>query len=481
MNKFLKKAVSFVLAVAIFSSIGCVAFANAEMENMVFVGYDTTVPTSPNKIFNEVIDGVQTGKQILVPVTPVFKAEGYEGVYPYAGYNRMYLEGNAQPITAYNGLFPQWEERRQDYMWELKAPYFVYERQQTKVNNEADGWTWDFGNDAFGIPDSALLTKTNRAAVVLDQGYKYYGFGPYDADANVLTLEEEYMYKNFLVPTGTPGVSTTVYDAAVEQWKTITGKTKGYYPDNRAWDNDALLSVNSLSARGGEFDKYLVTDEMIAAAIPVVYTKYVTAKFNANDNKGLATKNVADEYLATYNDGWEWDVDDSFAVVGNANIDWTDPTFEHDTHRMFQYLIINHHVMDGTNGKERIVRYTDGKALPDEEWRFVFYQHKLDENGKEIPHLYDAVEQKYINGVAVLDNFGNYIYRIPTLGEFENRYFVKNGNAIEVWKVDAEGKESRLEKVDNWVGSLGGFIDAYANGSYKLINSVPAERDKMLP
>jgi hypothetical protein len=305
MNKVLRKAVSFVLAIAMISSIGCVAFANAEMENMVFVGYDTTsghysspaaVTVAPNKIYNEVYGGVQTGKQILIPVEKediTYQPEGYEGVYPYAGYSRMYLEGNAQPITVYNSLFPQWEERRQDYMWELQDPHYIYERQQTKVNNTT--WQWNFGNKSFGIPDSDLLTKTAKKAVIVDKGYKYYGFGPYDTECNVLDMEEVHMYKSFLVPTGIPGVSKTVYDAAVKQWEDITGKASGVLPDNP--NSTAFLSVRNLSARNWELGTYVVTDEMIRDAIPVVYTKYVTAKFNDVNDEGLETKTVADEYL----------------------------------------------------------------------------------------------------------------------------------------------------------------------------------------
>ena len=465
MNKFFKKAVSFVLAIAVISSIGCVAFANAEMEHMVFVGYDTTNPYSPNRIYNEVIDGVQTGKQILEPVAPTWQVEGYEAVYPYAGYSRMYLDGKAQKITGYNNLFPQWEERRQDYMWQLKAPYYIYERQQTKVNNE--NWTWDFGNKAFGIPDAALLTKTSKKAVVLDQGYKYYGFGAYSASGKPLTYDEIYMYQNFLVPNGIGGTKT-LYNAAIDQWNWIVANE---------------LTVEKLSERESVFGTYVVSDADIAAMIPVVSSKYITAKFNNVNDDGLATKVVADEYLLHSKDyGWEWDTNDSFAITADANIEWTEPKFEEKApHKMYQYLIINHIVMDGTNGKAKILRYTDGEAMPKVEWRFVFYQHLLDANGKEIPDRYEAVEQKYIDGVAVLDNDGNYIYRVPTLGFNENAYFVMDGDSIEVWKVDIEGVNSRLAKVDNWIGSLGGFIDAYANGSFRYVDVVPAEVNKMLP
>ena len=478
MNKFFKKAVSFVLAIAVISSIGCVAFANAEMEHMVFAGYEIPVksPLTPNRIYNEVINGVYTGKTVLEPVTPTWQPEWYEGVYPYAGYSRMYLDGNRQDITIYNELFPQWEERRQDYMWELKAPYYIYERQQTLVpqDNGEKEWTWDFGNEAFGIPDTALLTKTVKEAVVLDQGYKYYGFGAFDKNGEDLTGEEAYMYKNFLAPG-----YENVYDASVNVWKNLMAIDE---PMAGEEENYGLLTVNSLSKKDPYTNKYVVTDEMIADAIPVVYTKYVTAKFNRENDLGLATKYVADEYLANYKKDWGWDVADGFAVTNDAYITWTQPTYEMEGPRYYQYqlLVINNIVMDGSGDTPRIVRYTGGFELPEVEWRFVFFQHKFDEEGNELPHDFDAVERKYVNGVAAVDAEGNPVYRIPTLG-VDNRYFKVNGYTIEVWKVNADGEHTILGKHDNWAGSLGGLIDAYANGSYNYKGRVPAEAYKMLP
>lgn len=450
MNKFLKKAISFVTATAIIASIGSVAMAQSEMDNMVLAGYDITDPANPNRIYNEVIGGRYTNKQVLVPVTPTWKAEGYESVYPYAGYSRMYLDGNKQNITVYNNTFPQWEERRQDYMWELKAPYYIWERQQTKVNNRT--WTWDFGNDSFGIPDSALKTKTNREAVVVKTEWKKYGFGKYANSGVVLTADEQRMYSDFSVQ-------------AISLW-------------NGLINNE--LSVEKLSERDPGTNQYKITDAQIQSLIPVVYSKYITAKFSANSNKGLQTKNVAKEYLAHMNDGWGWD-SDSFYISNDAKITWTAPAYEMaEPYYMYQYLVVNDVVLDGTNGKDRVLRYTGGKATPRVTWKFEFFQNMIGEDGKPVDGVYEVVEKKYVDGVAAVDRNGNPIYRVPT-GEYGNTYFKVNGNTIEYWVVDKVGHKTLLATADNYAGSLGGLIDAYSNGSFKYTGTVPAEAYKMLP
>ena len=43
------------------------------------------------------------------------------------------------------------------------------------------------------------------------------------------------------------------------------------------------------------------------------------------------------------------------------------------------------------------------------------------------------------------------------------------------------GNNLLLATVQNWTGSLGGLIDAYANGSFRYTGLVPAEQYKMLP
>lgn len=451
MINFSKKVLSFVLVIAIISSIGMVAMATAEMENMVLAGYDTTDPYNPNKILNEVIDGKYTNKQVLVPVEPEWKTEGYESVYPYAGYDRMYLEGKAQDITAYNNSFPQWEERRKDYTWQLKEPYYIYERQQTKVNNAT--WTWDFGNESFGIPDEALVTKTKRTANVLKVEYKNYGFGKYNNAGEKLTWAEKYMYDCFTI------------GGVIGQWENLVKNT---------------LTVENLSARDAATNQYIYSDEDIAALIPVVKSKYVTAKFYETSDEGLATKSVADEFLVHFHD-WKWDVPGSFKVKYDAEISWTAPAYEMaEPYNMYQYLIVNGVVLDGTDDKDLVLRYTGGKATPKVEWKFEFFQNAMDENGNFIPGVYEVVERKYVDGVAAVDKNNNPIYRVPT-GEYGNTYFKLNGKVIEYWVVDAAGNTTLLSEVENWTGSLGGLIDAYANGSFYYGGYVYPEYEKVLP
>lgn len=451
MKGLFKKTVAGITVLTMVAAMGITALAHSEMDNMVFAGYDTTDPYNPNKIYNEIINGKYTNKQVLVPVTPIWSAEGYEGVYPYAGYNRMYLEGKAQSITVYNNLFPQWETRRKDYMWEIKAPYAIWERQQTKVDNKT--WTWDFGNAAFNIPDEALKTKTNRNAKVLAIGMEKYGFGVYNNEGAALGYDELRMYNDFNL------------DAAAKWADAVANK----------------LTVEKLSERDAETGRYIVTDEEIASYIPVVYTKYVTAKFNDKNNDGLQTKVVAEEYLKHMDEGWEWDYD-SFGIAYDAEIEWTAPAFEMNApYNYYQYLVINDIVFDGKDGKEVILRYTGGKASPKVEWKFVFFQHILDEFGNEIPQMYEAVQRKYVDGVAAVDEFGNPVYRVPELGD-GNGYFKMNGNMIEYWGASLDNKtHTVLARFENWTGNLGGIIDGFVTGSINTEAVISAEAYKELP
>lgn len=452
MKGLFKKFVACTAIVSMVATMGVAAFAQAEMDNMVFAGYDTTDPANPNRIYNEVIKGQYTNKQVLVPVTPTWSAEGFEGVYPYAGYDRMYLDGKKQNITRYNNLFPQWETRRRDYMWEIKAPYTIWERQQTKVNGKE--WKWDFGNEAFAIPDSAVKTRTNRNAYVVDIFMTEYGFGPYSAATNdFLTFDETRMYSDFSVN-------------AISVWNSLVKNE---------------LSVASLSQRDADTNLYVMSDADIAALIPVVYTKNITAKFNAKGNAGLTTKNVAKEYLLHMNDGWDWDAD-SFGIRNDAKIGWTKTYYEmEEPYNQYQFLIVNGIVLDGSNGKDRIYRYTGGKETPNVTWKFAFFQNAKDANGNILPNVYEVVEQKYVDGVAAFDLSGAPIYRVPT-GEYGNTYFKLNGNMIEYWVVDDNGNKTLLKTAENWTGNLGGLINAYISGSLYLNSGVvAAEQYKMLP
>ncbi len=449
MKRFFKRIAAFVTITATVASMGTV-FAQTEMDNMRFAGYDLSNPNSPNKIYNEVINGKYTNKQVFVPVTSEWYAEGYESVYPYAGYSRMYIEGNRQDITAYNNLFPQWETRKQDYMWEIKAPYVIWERQQTKYMNET--WKWDFGNEAFSIPDEILKTKTNRTAHVLDISMKPYGFGIYNTCGNFLSDDEMRMYSDFSVK-------------APKLWTDAVAN---------------VLTTENLSKRDAN-GRYEMTDAEIASVIPVVYSKYITAQFDTTGSKGRTTKNVASEYLKHMNDGWEWDFD-SFGIRYDASISWTAPAYEMaEPYNYYQYLVINGVVMDGSCGKDRILRYTGGKASPSVTWKFAFFQNSIDESGNIDNSVYEVVERKYIDGVPAVDEYNQPIYRVPT-GEYGNTYFKLNGNFIEKWITDDSGNKIKVATYENWGGSLGGLISGYISGTiYCGSGLVAPEQYKDLP
>lgn len=480
MKRLFKQIIACVVVISMLAAMGITAFAHKEMDNMVFAGYNTVDPQNPYKVFNEVINGEYTNRQVMVPVEPTWSAEGYEAVYPYAGYSRMYLEGNAQDIIAYNNLFPQWETRRQDWMWQLDAPYYIWERQQTKVNNET--WTWDFGNEAFNIPDSVLLTKTAKPAYVIDQGYEYYGFGLANEDYKPLTEEQQYMYKNFLV-------SVDPITDSVESDPLIFGNPEtvySYVARKSALAHQVLSNVAALS-EVDENGLHVITDEMIQEIIPVVYSKYVEAKFYEDSDKGYAKKVVADEYMKYMKDGWEWDEYDGLAVAHDANIYWTDPAYTHEMeypYNMYQYLVVNHFVFDGRDedgdGKADracYVRYTDGKVQPEIDWKLEFFQKATDEYGNEIPYLLEAVERKYVDGVAAVDGAGQPVYRFPARFYDGNCYFKANGNTLEFWGVDNDGEGERiLAIVENWTGAISSEINAFFSGSLKYVGETEPQQ-----
>ena len=144
-----------------------------------FAGYDTSMPDSYGKIYNEVLGGKYTSKTKLEPVAAEdvqWKFEGYELAFPHAGYERLYLEGNAQKsITRTVSSFPQWETRFRDFMWEVAGEHRIYQRQQTKINNKY--WAWDFGKDA--ADESMVFVPTTRNAETTVE-FRQYGIGNLD-------------------------------------------------------------------------------------------------------------------------------------------------------------------------------------------------------------------------------------------------------------------------------------------------------------
>jgi len=442
MKGLFKRVIAGATVAAVLLSLSTVALAHKEMDNMVFAGYDVTDWQAPNRIYNEVIGGKYTNKQVLVPVAPqdvTWKKAGYEAVYPYAGYDQMYVEGTKVNITRYNNTFPQWETRRKDYMWELCAPYAIWERQQTKVNGTT--WKWDYGNDAFGIPDSQVYAKSGtRNAVVTNIAFKNIGFGPYMKDGSLADAQTLRMYAAF-------GLDP------VAKW-------------NNAVAND--LTVDKLSALD-ENGRYVVTDEEIANLVGAVSTKYVTAKFNTYNNDGLATKDIAAEWRKHENDGWKWDADT--VAYKAADIAWTNPIVSYEMaepYKQYQYLIVNGIVFDGKNGKEKIVRYTNGIATPKVTWKFAFFQNGKDANGNIDYSIYEVVERKYVDGVPAVDANGQPIYRVPT-GEYGKTYFklVDNGKIIEYRVVDKAGNDMLLQSFENYE-TVESFIQNFAPGFIQM-------------
>ena len=140
------------------------------------------------------------------------------------------------------------------------------------------------------------------------------------------------------------------------------------------------------------------------------------------------------------NDGWKWDIDDSFYITNTATVSWTAPFYEMaEPYELYQCLIINGIVMDGKNGRDYIVRKTDGIGSPDITWKFCCYEPAKDENGNIRPGIYELIEKKYVDGKVAYDKNGKEITRHPT-GEYGKTYFVVNGNMIEYWIIDDAGK-----------------------------------------
>jgi hypothetical protein len=336
---------------------------------MVFAGYDLQNPDAPRKMYYEVIDGKYTNKVIYVPVEAKWSAEGFEGVYPYQGYDRLYVEGEKQPATRYNGHFAQWDRKNSDYMWQVTYPYNVWERSMTNV--EGKGWQWDFGNERLGIADETLLTKTDKLAVKVKQEYLPYGFGLYNNLGIFVSPEEAAMYDYF-------DLEFKYIDKAADGEEYVETKAAAQY------NITEVLSVAKLTERDAN-NQYVWTDEDIVDAIPVVYSKYYTAKYNNINNDGLATKNMALEYLL--NPQWaEWANEKALGyeinrkiedyphynrVVyseNNAKVEWAAPTYEKEyPHYFFQYLIVNGVELNGRDGKPAVLRYTGAKKIPGSE------------------------------------------------------------------------------------------------------------------
>lgn len=451
-----------------------------------FVGYKVTkLETGDVKVEavkNEVSNNENTGKQIFEPVAHTWKNGGYEAVYPYAGYQYLWVgDTRIKEVTRYNGLTPQWETRRQDYAWELAMPHTIWERQQTKVNNET--WKWDFGNEKFNISDRDVYNPTVRKATVIDYKWEKYGFAVYNNEGNNLSEEELEMYADARLSSNEDGIDWDKDGVAVEPAVVIAKDAYNNVDGIEAYWEALLeneLSVANLSAKDDYSNLYEVTDNEIKAMIPVVYSKFVTAKFSNKNDKGLKTRDVVEEYLDVDYEGQQYDEkwdDDSLKVRYDAEISWTEPTYEMaEPYREYQYLVVNGITLDGrkdANGVERatVLRYTGGLGRPEVEWKFYMYQ-KIDniqdddrDGDREFRHYYEVVERKYVDGKKAVDENGEYILRIPA-GIYGKGYYKAVEGGFEYWIAMEDGSNAIfVEFIPSYAGGVDGANWSYTGAS----------------
>ena len=441
--QFKKKRIAAVLAAAMALSTASVS------ADWIFAGYDTTNLNDIGKIYNEKVGGHYTSKSRIDPIAPesvVWRFEGYEFLYPHAGYDRLYLEGNAQQITRYNNLFPQWETRQKDYMWELCGEHRIYQRQQTKIPGV--GWTWDYSNDAD--TDSKLFTKTTRFAETKDS-FKTIGFANLDLNGNKISEKVEEMYRYF-------GVYIDVNDLVANTYVDVDGD--GHL--------DQLFAPETL----GKLDTsnhYIVTDEMLAGYVASIQSKMVTGP--SLTGKGTETKDVAGEYLK--NNGrkdWFWDADT--VRFGGGTIGWTAYTYEmDDMYDYYQFLIVNGVVCDGRNDTPRIYRKTGGKASPKVEWKYITWDDVNNMGITTDGGVLDIVEWKHIDGKPAYNADGTPVLRIPT-GEYANCYIYVTDTEIQVWRETGRGADEFIMSVNRADHPLGQLEDVFVPGTvkYKLSN-----------
>lgn len=448
--KGIKKTIALLCAAAAITSV--TAYADWE-----FAGYDTTNPPEYGKIYNEKIGGKFTSNQKIDSLSPEsveWKFEGYELQYPHAGYERLYLEGNAQAaITRTVSMFPQWETRFQDFMWDiskdLNGRHLIYQRQQTKINNKY--WAWDFGRDAY--EDSFVFVPTTRYADVSWE-YKDYGVANldmngnyiFDAAGNVYNAAKYDVYCEFGMPDAFP--------VELDEYGNPTKEIK----------EDSFLHFSNLSLRD-ETGHFVYSDADVAWAmannmnLPVMQSAFLKGPVYHGEN---AVKDLAVMYNA--NPGWNWyNADGSKIETLRAvlpDISWTKPMYENaEPYYYYQYMVVNGVIMDGRNDTPKIWRYTGGKADPYVEWRYAF---------PEAAYPFNVVEVKFIRGndgkmILGLDVDNNVCYRLPT-GEFANSFFKVTDTEIQYWIRDDKG-EHLIESIRRTDADFGGGYAGYINAA----------------
>lgn len=459
MKSLFKRVAVGALAAAMLLSTGLTAMARDEMTDMEFVSYHVEADATNKdfgvkvgEIYNEIRDGRLTGKQLVKVVDNSrleWKFEAYEDVYPYAGYDCLYIDDVKQDnITRYNGLTPQWASKRQDYSWDITRPYEIYERQMTKVNGTT--WTWDFGNARFGIADAAVCKPSGRY-VTPEVEYVTIGTAVFGLDGTMIFNTDpntmEYKVKSEMIAL----YEQFGDDYALDAWKAAL---------------EGALSWDSLSARD-ELNNYVMTDADIQALVPVFKKKLVTAP-------GERTRDVLAAYLA--NPEYPvWDeavADDTIEVFADAEISWTIPQFEvSEPYKEFQFLKINGVALDGTkdangNVKPVVGRYTGGLANPTVEWKFFKYGDRVDFAGDMIDrNVYEVIEAKYLDGKLVLIN-GAPVLRVQT-DVYGYGYYKAIAGGVEYRIAMADGTNDLKE---GEVATFAGEVETVSNVNLAGVN-----------
>ncbi len=425
--------------------LAAAALTTAASAEWQFAGYDTTNPPAYGKIYNEVINGKYTSKQKVDPVKDedaVWKFEGYELSYPHIGYEKLYLEGNAQnAVTRLTNRFPQWETRFCDFMWEVCGEHRIYQRQQTKINNKY--WAWDFGRDEYE-EGMVFVPTTRNADVTVD--FRNYGIANldndgnyvYDVNGNVYNEEKYTLYTDF-------GAMPAAFNVELDEEGNPTKEIK-------AGD---FFSSDNLS-RLDDTNQFAVSDWEIADHLDIAQSKFVTGPSYYGEN---GTKDAAAMYFANKEYGWDWDYD-TVRLTHEAKIDWTKQVYEmNEPYYYYQYLIVNGVVMDGHNDTPRIYRYTGGKATPDVQWKYAFV---------EADYPYNIVEYKYIRGndgkmIQAFDENGCAVYRYPT-GMYGNTYFKVTDTEVQCWVRDTKG-DYMIGSINRADSDFGDWYAGYVNAA----------------
>ena len=524
MKRLFKKFVTLALAAATLSSTA--VFAQNEMTNMTFAGYDTSDMLNPTYIYNEVVDGKYTDKQILVRVDDKdiqwrTDANCYEAVYPYAGYSVMYIKNPVTGafdntyVTAYNNTNPQWQTKRADWVFELAAPYTIWERQQT--NTAFAGWKWDFGNEKFNIPDAALVKKTNRNAKNVKVEWIDYGFARYDNDGVILdaykTIGDVHCANcavfsincatcasllpvSFWSKEDTDMYATQLYFDVLEEAVTGDGLVKA------AFDPAAFLAdvqfvracnahvakcpisvdcnhkhhVKGLTLAGVLADKYGIQgwDELVAV---VLTPANLTARGTVAQNTAEYPRNVYGNLLAAEGANRYFLTDDVIAeLIPTIKAKKVTASLTEDS-ALITKVAVDEYIKSETAGidfAKTPVAYFNALTNNTTKWDWTKVDALAVKYGAKIdwttPNFEAAIPHKYYQYMIVDGMILNGEDKKPLVW----RYTGSNANPVVEWKLDSFIAVEPNDEANNTLGLFAAVERMYVNGAKTIYTRIPA-------